>query len=432
MSGAGEDRAGRADRAGEADPAPLAPAAPAPDGPPHVLWGMPASLYTGKVRAFLRKRRIPFDERVPGDARFRSEVVPAVGRWIIPVLQCPDGTLVQDGAVIIEHLDRSAPGGPPALPADPALAALARLLELFGGEGLLRAAMHYRWNFDADNLEFLRADFGASLAPGAPPDIGAAAFEASSGRMRKAAVAIGVQPHAIPEIERSFLELIGLLDRHLGRTPYLLGPAPTVADYGFYGPFGPHLGRDPHPAALLKRRAHRVWRWVERMGAPDEDAGEFVGRIADWLDPGAPGETFEALLRFIAEDFLPELRALVGFADAWLAERPDLPAGTSGTPRPGDRSIGRMAFDWRGLRLESNALPYRLWLLQRFQDSVDALEPEPAQRLHALLARTGLQDLPRLRCRWRVERLGHLEVWGPPRAVADGTDPAPSRSRPAS
>lgn len=389
---------------------------------PHVLWGMPASLYTGKVRAFLRKRRIPFDERVPGDPRFRHEVVPAVGRWIIPVLQCPDGTLVQDGAVIIDHLDRSVPGGPPALPPDPALAALARLLELFGGEGLLRAAMHYRWNFDADNLDFLRADFGASLAPGAPPAAGAAAFDASSGRMRKAAVAIGVQAHAIPAIEHGFLELLERLDRHLDTRPYLLGPAPTVADYGFYGPFGPHLGRDPYPAALLKRRAHRTWRWIERMGAPDEDAGEFVGRATGWLDPGDPGETFEALLRFVAEDFLPELRALVAFADAWLAERPDLPAGTLGTPRPGDRTIGRMVFEWRGLRLESNALPYRLWLLQRFQDAVDALEPRAAAGLRALLGRTGLQDLLALRCRRRVERLGHLEVWGPPRDAADLPD----------
>ena len=421
MSGTGEDAPGPAERAAAADREPTATTTPA--GAPHVLWGMPASLYTGKVRAFLRKRRVVFEERVPGDPRFRGEVVPAVGRWIIPVLQCPDGTLVQDGAVIIDHLDRSVSGGPPALPPDPALAALARLLELFGGEGLLRAAMHYRWNFDAHNVDFLRADFGASLAPGAPPPVQAAAFDASSGRMRKAAVALGVQPHAIPEIERSFLELLDLLDRHLDTTPYLLGPAPTVADYGCYGPFGPHLGRDPYPATLLKRRAHRVWRWVERMGASEQDAGEFVGRGVDWLDPAAPGETFEALLRFIAEDFLPELRALVGFADAWLAQRPDLADGTLGTPRPGDRTIGRMAFDWRGLRLEVNALPYRLWLLQRFQDAADALAPPAAARLHALLARTGLQDLPGLRCRRRVERRGHLEVWGPTRAPSGLPEP---------
>lgn len=100
--------------------------------PGHVLWGMPASLYTGKARAALRKRRVPFDERTPGHPEFRARIVPAVGRWIIPVLECPDGTRVQDSASIVEHLDRTAPDGPPSLPPDPALAAIARLLEVWG------------------------------------------------------------------------------------------------------------------------------------------------------------------------------------------------------------------------------------------------------------------------------------------------------------
>jgi glutathione S-transferase len=386
----------------------------AASGPPHVLWGMPASLYTAKARAFLRKRRIPFEERVPGDPRFLGEVVPAVGRWIIPVLQCPDGTLVQDGALIVDHVDRIATQGPRALPPDPALAALARLLEFFGGEGLLRPAMHYRWNFDADNLDFLRTDFGASLAPGAAPAQAAAVFERSSTRMRKATRAFGVDPHSIPTIERAFAELLALLERHFERVPYLLGPAPTVADYGLYAPLGPHLGRDPHPSMLLKRTAPRTWRWLERMAAPDDDAGEYAHRTIGWLDADAPGDTFEALLRYVADEFLPEVRAQVAFADDWLAARPGIAAGTNGLERPGERAIGRTGVDWRGLRIEVAVMPYRLFLLQRFQDAAAAVEPAAAAPLHALLARTGLAPLLGLRCRRRVERHGHLEAWGPP------------------
>ena len=390
--------------------------------PRPVLWGMPASLYTGKARAALRKRRVPFDERTPGHPDFRARIAPAVGRWIIPVLECPDGALVQDSASIVEHLDALGADGPPSLPPDPALAAIARLLELFGGEGLLRPAMHYRWNFDADNLAFLRADFGASLAPpGADAATRAAAFDTASSRMRRAATAIGVRPHAIPAIEAAFDALLGTLDAHLDTVPYLLGPAPTVADYGLYGAFGPHLGRDPHPSMRIKARAPRVWRWIERMGAPDDDTGEFAGRMPGWLDATAPSATLAALLGHAADEMAAELRAHVAFADAWLAARPDLAAGTNGLERPGDRAIGRAAFDWRGLRLETQVLPYRFWLLQRFQDAVDACDGTAAGAgLRATLARAGLDGLVAARARRRVERRGPLEVWGEPRADRPG------------
>lgn len=400
--------------------------------PLPILYGMPASLYTAKVRSYLRKQRIAFEERPAGDPRFVAEVVPAVGRWIIPVLQLPDGTLLQDGAVIIDQLEawRDEPGasdahavpanapaarpiGPRARPADPLLAVLAHLFELFGGEGLLRPAMHYRWNFDADNLAFLRADFIGALAPAATQEEQLAVFERSSRRMRKATQSFGVSADTAATVESSWLDCLQRLDRHFAQTPYLLGSTPTYADYGLIGPLFPHLGRDPHPAALMKRVAPRVWRWVERMNAPDADAGEYLGREARWLDPAAPGETLEALLRFIADDYWPELQAMVAFADDWLAQRPDLPAGTNGLPRPGDRSIGTVGFDWRGHPIQVGVLPYRLFMLQRVQDTAALLDADQAAALRALLARNGLGGLLDLRCRRRVERRGQLEVWGP-------------------
>ena len=73
---------------------------------PYTLFAMPASLYSGKARSYLRTHRIDYVERAPGDARYTDDVVPAIGRWIIPVLQTPDGTLVQDTVDIIDHLER--------------------------------------------------------------------------------------------------------------------------------------------------------------------------------------------------------------------------------------------------------------------------------------------------------------------------------------
>ncbi len=379
-----------------------------------VLYGMPASLYTAKVRAYLRKQRIPFEERPAGDPRFRSEILPHIGRWIIPVMQLPDGTLLQDGAVIIDHLEANGMGhGPRALPQDPVLAVLSHLFEFFGGEGLLRSAMHYRWNFDADNLDFLRADFSSTLAPGASEAEHSQVFEMASKRMRGAAMAFGVNANTKAQVEAGTIEFLQIFDRHLVTTPYLLGATPTYGDYGLIAPLFAHFGRDPAPSSLMKKIAPRVWRWVERMNTADDDGGEYLGMAVDWLTPGTNAQTLEALLQFVANDYLPEIVAHVDFANHWLAQRADMPAGTNGLPKPGERAMGMTKVQWRGHTIDIVVMPYRLFMLQRVQDAAQRLNPAQSSQLRELLQRTGLAALLDLRCRRRVLRQGHFEVWGP-------------------
>ena len=43
-----------------------------------ILYGMPGSLYTGKVRAYFRKQRIDYVERAVGMPEFRETIVPAI------------------------------------------------------------------------------------------------------------------------------------------------------------------------------------------------------------------------------------------------------------------------------------------------------------------------------------------------------------------
>jgi hypothetical protein len=270
--------------------------------------------------------------------------------------------------------------------------------------------MHYRWNFDAVNQPFIALDFAAGLAtPGADPSEGATVFQFAAQRMRKAMASFGVSDASIPLVEASYAEFLDLFEAHLAGSPYLLGGRPTISDYGLIAPLYAHLGRDPHPADLMKRKAHRVWRWVERMNAADLDSGEYGWPAADLFpDDGVP-DTLKALLRFVAEDYLPEVRAYVGFANAWLADRPDLEPMTSGLARTSERVIGRVAFDWRGETIEVGVMPYRLWLLQKVQDVI-ADSPE----LNALLSETGLADLATLTTTRRVERVNQLEVWTAP------------------
>lgn len=164
----------------------------------------------------------------------------------------------------------------------------------------------------------------------------------------------------------------------------------------------------------MKQEAPRVWRWVERMNAPEQSAAEFGDPSEDLFADDAVPDTLKALMRFIAEDYLPEIEAHVRFANDWLDARPGLEAGANGLPRPGDRSIGMAPIRWRGQEIAVLIMPYRLYLLQRLQDCVEAA-PAPARAaIAALFAETGLATLLTLKTRRRVERRSGLEVWGPP------------------
>ena len=377
--------------------------------PGYVLYGMPASLYTAKARSALRKARIPFEERSPSHGDFATKIIPAIGRWIIPVLVTPSGEILQDGADILDHLE-NLPQNPLCLtPNDPVLASISAIFELFGGEGLLRAAMHYRWNFDADNLDFVRADFSAALAHGGTRSGDNVVFETASRRMRQAAMAFGVTPETHALVEQSFIEFLGLFDAHLAHSPYLLGPAPTRGDMGLIAPLFAHLGRDPHPASLMKRVAPRVWRYVERMNAPDADASDYPETV---LADAPIRDSLKALLRFIARDYLPEIEAHYRFTNEWLEARSDDLTGINGLSKPGERTIGFAPMLWRGQKVHIAILPYRLYLLQRIQDHfAHCAASDQAAILH-LLRETGLEPILHLRTHRRIERVAHLEVWG--------------------
>ncbi|OYY90820.1 MAG: hypothetical protein B7Y45_05960 [Sphingomonas sp. 28-66-16] len=374
------------------------------------LFGMPGSLYTAKARSYLIKQRIDFEEAIPADPAWPA-ITAATGRWIIPVLQTPAGEIIQDGAAIIDHVEAKGLARLSAYPETPIHRLVSLLFELFGGEGLLRPAMHYRWNFDAANLAFLKTDFVAALMPGADDGARDAVFGAASGRMRKAASGFGISTETIPAIEASYLAFLDLLDAHFAHSPYLLGGRPTIGDYGLIGPLYPHLARDPYPAMLMKQRAYHVWRWVERMNAPGALLGGHLAAGEALIDDDAIPPTLKALMAFIAEDYLPELAAHVAFANAWIDAHPDLETGTSGLPDPMTRVIGRASFAWRGHNLATMVMPYRFYLLQRVQAAL--AEAGPAQATaSALLQATGLASLATLRTHRPVERVNNLEVWG--------------------
>lgn len=376
---------------------------------PLLLFGAPVGLYTGKVRSYLRKNGIPYSERLPSDPIFQKELLPQLKRFINPVIRMPDGAVVQDTADIIDYLEAQGLARHPSIPATPCQRVVALIVDLYGGEGLVRPAMHYRWSYRDQNEAFLRHEFGLSYRPSrAAPEVVEQQLTAFMNYLNGHLPNLGITPSTAPAIEAAYEALLATLDAHFRAHPYVLGGQPTIADYGLMAPLYAHLARDPMPATLMKIKAPSLYRWTERMNAPDDDAPEFPRTLRMLPADDTIPDTLRPLLRQIASDFLPEVEMTVRALDAWWTAH--------GSERlvghPAERGLVRDRFLLRGTPVTTVVAPYLIYKLQRVTDAWATLREAERAPVAALLKDTGLLPLLALKPLRRIERRDFLEVWG--------------------
>lgn len=357
----------------------------------YTLWGAAHSFYTGKIRSYLIKKGAAFREICPSHPRFNAVIVPTVGQVVVPVLETPEGQILQDTSDMIDHLEARWPA-PPMIPATPVQCAVAWLLGAFGSEALLPAGMHYRWSFRAQQEDFLRAEFGRAVHAGPDRAARRSAGEQMMNYFSGFLPFLGVLPETIPAIEAACLELLDALDVHFQHYPYLLGGRPCIADFGFMAPLFAHLARDPVPATLMKNVAPNVYRWTERMNAPGFSDGEFPDHPETCLPDDAIPSTLEPVLRLVFQDWGPELLANAALYNAWVKSNPGLPSGhlvsADGTPRI-HPTLGYLEYQWRGCTVRRASAPHGLWHFDRAASHGRRLEGDAGRRFAALLARTG-------------------------------------------
>jgi len=375
----------------------------------YILYGMQASLYTGKARAYMRRNRIPVTERGAGHPEYMSRIFPRMDRFIIPVIETPEGDIIQDGTDILDYLEGKGLGREPLYPEDPIIKAISLLFEFFGNEGLLRPAMHYRWNFDEENLDFLKVSFRDVM----PLEMGVKGndmgFENASGRMRKAAMAFGVFDTTYALIEQSYAEFLNLYSAHLKGSFFLLGNRPTIGDYGLFNPLYAHLARDPKPAFLMKTTAPLVWNWVERMNRPEVTEEHSLDNPQSGLYGGDEvPETLKALMVYVGEEYATEYSAHVDYTEQWLAKQG---ANPEKVKAPLGRGIGFAEFKWRGEFISSVVMPYRFYLAQRLWDHFDGCSENVQKSIRSLFAQTGLEAFLDKRPSRRVLRQDYHEEW---------------------
>ena len=370
----------------------------------HKLYAITHSLYSGRARSYLIKQGISFQELSTGHESFKAEVLPKGKLATIPTLVTPEGEVIRDGAAIIEHFE--AASGRPCRPSGPKQQIISALFDVIGTDGLLRPAMHYRWNFPEDNLEFVRYHFLHSQRDTPQRE---EKTEAMMNRMRHAGMIFGVTDQTRDLVESLYLEYLDTLNAHFEQYPYLLGWRPCIGDFGLLAPMYAHLGRDPHPARLMQQRATRVYRWVERMNRADQDAPEYFNAGTGFLADDEVPETLLAVLRVLAQDFVPETRAAAEFINTWLAEN---------QPEAGEPAVGRLAqamgtaeFTLRDESITALAQPYRFYLLQRVQSIYADLDSTGRAAVDEMLDACGMSPILSTTLDRRIARAGNLEIW---------------------
>lgn len=262
------------------------------------LSGFNASPYSIKLRALLRYRRLPHvwaleDPRPVAKAHGLPPVM--------PVLQFPDGSAMNDSTPVALELERRHPDVRSTLPDDPGHRFLCLLLEDMADEWLTKCMYHYRWWYAPDR------DFAALWAVGMRLTGHSAAEAAAAGqafidRQVGRMALVGSTAGNRPAIETTYLRTLEILAAALPERRFLFGTRPSLADFAMFGQLWT-MAFDPTPAAIMRERAPRVLTWILEV----DDASGVEGA---WLPPeaGVPAPV-EALLRLAGRTYLPFMAA---------------------------------------------------------------------------------------------------------------------------
>ncbi len=375
------------------------------DGGTYFLYSAPHSLYAGRARSYLIKRCIPFEERSITHSSF-TEIKPIAKLPTIPTLVTPNGEVIRDGAAIIDYFESTL--GRLFRPVSPLQDIVSSLFDVIGSEGLRRPAMHYRWNFPEENDDFLRYHLLSLFRPDYPDreqkTISVMEMLRTTTKMR------GVNANTKDLVESLYIELLDALNSHFQHTPYLLGGSPCIGDFGLLAPLYGHLARDPHPAALMKKRAPRVYRWVERMNRASQDAQEYFDCDTDFLQKNEIPETLIAVLRVLSQDFVPETVASAKFLNLWLSEK-NPKTGSPAVFQLGTSPLGSVEFQVRDRPIKAAIVPYRHFQLQRIHEIFDEVEKKVQVQIKQILKSCGMADLLNIRLNRPIGRKHNLEVW---------------------
>ena len=155
------------------------------------------------------------------------------------------------------------------------------------------------------------------------------------------------------------LAALASLEGLLARNPFLLGNAPTIADFGMMAPMFRHFGQDPTPSEIMRNTAPNVFAWVARMWTLNDTPS-----APHYIAPSDP-----ALLTFLTEICATHLAQLLQNADAYSAQQARY-----------DLHIQGVCYQ----KVPSSR--YRVWCLEQLRAAYRACDAAAQAEIQSLLA----------------------------------------------
>lgn len=326
------------------------------------VYGSRISYFTGKLEAYLRYRGHAYT--LLPTYQHASEVAKGTGSTQMPAMQLADGRWTSDTTPILAWLD-GRDGGPSIYPERPDLRFVSLLIEDYADEWLWRSAMHYRWSYrlDRDHASGVLTDEQMSQSRLPRPLRRRAIIRRQLGGFVKGD---GVTASTWDHVESGYFAVLDQLEAILSGRRFMLGDAPSIADFAMMGPMLRHFGQDPTPADIMRSRGPGVYAWLGRMW--NARARE---RATEWISDFDTG--ISGLLREICETHLVQLR------ENALA----IAAGKA-----------RFAQVVQGVRYEDvPAGRYRVWCLENLRREWEGLGEDARGQLRGLLPEPGASVL---------------------------------------
>jgi glutathione S-transferase len=252
------------------------------------LFSYNVSPYAAKVRAVLRYKGVPFEERMVHPVE-RGEVVRRSRQNAFPIID--DGvTVVADSTRIVAFLDERY-ATRPVIPREPALRARALLVEQRFDEGLARTVQPVRWMIPA-NARRTAARFRSAYATELLEDMRMALVSTAlrlDMRRKFGSRALTAPPTAA--LLARLGEVLDIVDAGLAETGWLAGPMPSVADFALYGWLIQLDGLDGWDAAQSRQRVARL---MQALAEPTQRASGAAENDAEPALTGGAGRTQSA------------------------------------------------------------------------------------------------------------------------------------------
>ncbi len=353
---------------------------------PYLLYAAQCSWFSAKVRSYLLHKRIPFTERIPTAWQYKVTLTRRTGGAAVPAIVTPEGRWIGDSSAIIDFLEQRHPSRP-ILPQAPVARVAAHLVEMWADEFWYPCAMWTRW-FHDENYTVFEEELGPGFLPHAPAFLQAFAVRQTADMLRSYLPKLGVTREQAAAIEHWTALQLDALEAHFRQHAFLLGAAPTLADYGLMGPLYPHLGRDPWSRRELIEPRPALEAWIERMNRPlpHEDL-ELSEELPESLTP---------ILRGLLAEMLPYIERVV-------AELRRAAPHADGKPLP--RFLGPVTHPYADARLTRSAMVYVLWMVQRTLDAIAQMASQDQETVRTWLREMGGDGLLRLDVP-RLERVG--------------------------